>query len=227
MENKWGEDLQEIERMKEPEEKQTASVWIVNIFYIFLVLFVSFVIAETVGTVFGWILKPDSIVRTKDLSRNFFLVYPLYGLLTLAVMLPLRYFFAKWFGLRQGFRKKAHTRESRHFLHFVAAYAVYEFLKLYFFWDVIPSWFLGGSIAAVLRLFNPYDVYDTLMEGQVELIYLTVYFWWIMAILEILFAVLSFRIVKKGRYAGEKDGIAEREKQLKELQDEHEKLAGP
>ncbi len=221
MQNNWGEELNKDRTETIPEEKQTASVWIVNIFFMFVVLFVPFLIAEAIGTVFGWIVPPDSLTHTKDMSRNFYVVYPLYGLITAGLMILLRYFAAKWFGFRQGFRKKDTTRESRNFLHFLAGYAVFEVIAVYFFWNVLPSWFLGGSVAAVLRIFNPYDVFDTVLEGRVEILYLTVYFWWLMVIFEIGFAFASYAIVKKGRHKGEIAGIAERNKQLEELKEEH------
>ena len=74
MQNNWGEELNKDRTETIPEEKQTASVWIVNIFFMFIVLFVPFLIAEAIGTVFGWIVPPDSLTHTKDMSRNFYVV---------------------------------------------------------------------------------------------------------------------------------------------------------
>ena len=151
-------------------------------------------------------------------------MYPLYGLIAGGVTFVCRYFFARLLGSRQGFRTKEHTQSSHHFVHFVLAYVVYEFLAIYFFWNVLPSWFLGGSLAAVMRIFNASNLYDTVFEGRVEILYLTAYFWWIMAILEVGFLILSHVVVKKGRYKGEEDAIRHRDERLKELEEEHEKL---
>ena len=224
MENRFGEDMNRETRLEQKSDKTTFTDILVPVFWMFVVLFASFLIAESIGTVFGWIVRPDSIVKTKDLSRNFYLVYPLYGVITAGILFVLRYFFARLMGYRDGFRTKERTRPSRVFLHFVLSYIVFEFIALYFFWNVLPSWFLGGSLAALFRIFNAADVFDTVFEGSVEILDLTVYFWWLMAILEIGFAVLSFVVTKKGRAKGEDAGIAERDKRLKELEDEHEEL---
>ena len=224
MENRFGEDMDRETRLERKDDRIPFSSILVSTFWMFVVLFVSFLIAEGIGTVFGWIVRPDDIVKTKDLSRNFYVVYPLYGLITAGCMFVLRYFFARLMGYRDGFRTKERTKPSHVFLHFIISYAIFEFIALYFFWDVLPSWFLGGSIAALLRIFNASDVYDTVFEGNVEILSLTVYFWWIMAILEVGFVFLSFFITKKGRAKGEASGIAEREKQLKELEEEHQEI---
>lgn len=224
MENRFGEDLNREARLERKDDRIPFSAILVSTFWMFVVLFASFLIAEGVGTVFGWIVRPDSIVKTKDLSRNFYLVYPLYGLISAGCMFALRFFFAKLMGYRDGFRTKTRTKQSHMFLHFALSYIVFEGIALYFFWDQLPSWFLGGSVAAVLRIFNASNVFDTVFEGNVELLQLTAYFWWIMAILEIAFAFLSFFITKKGREKGESAGIAERDKQLKELEAENREL---
>ncbi len=224
MENRFGEDMNRETRLERKDDRVPVSAIFVSVFWMFVVLFVSFLIAEGIATVFGWIVKPDAIVKTKDLSRNFYLVYPLYGLIGAGCMFVLRYFFAQLMGYRDGFRTKTRTKQSHMYIEYVIAYVVFEFLALYFFWDVLPSWFLGGSIAAVLHIFNASNVFETVFEGSVEILDLTVYFWWIMAILEIGFAVLSFIVTKKAREKGEKNGIAEREKQLQELEEEHQEI---
>lgn len=224
MENRFGEDLNRETHLDPKPDKPSASSFIVPTFWLFVVLFVAFLLAEGIGTVFGWIVKPDTLDKTKDFSRNFYVVYPLYGIITAGCMFVLRYFFARIMGYRNGFRTKKKTKQSWMFLQFLISFALYEFISVYFFWDVLPSWFLGGSLAALMRIFNAANLYDTAFTGNVEITYLTFYFWWIMALLEIGFAVLSFVITKKGREKGEEAGIAEREKQLKALEEEHESL---
>lgn len=219
MHNRFGE---EIEPEKEKVvEKHPQSGLFVNIVYVFAVILGAFLVSECIGTIISWIIKLDSIQETKDLSRNFYILYPIYATVMLAIDFGCLYLLSYTLGFRLTYRYKQTVNPKDHFLQSIIAMAVFEVLIVYFeFYNVLPSYFYGGFLAAVFHIFNVQDIYDTILGGLVQIDNLILFFWWIQIIIELIICFASYKIIKHGRKRGEQAALAAREKQLNELNEQ-------
>ena len=219
--NRFGEDS---DRYAVPAgEKHPRGGLALNIVYLLIVLVIAFAASQIAGTVFGWIFKADSdeVVRNGDLSRNYYLVYPIRGIFVLIVFYACTFFASSRLGYSLAYEYKMSIPKKNHNTQAVFAIILFELLAVIFI-DFWPSWYLSSWLAALFGFFDPHDLLEStsdVLGGKVDIEGIwTHYYLWLQLILEVIIAVGTFFILRKGRYTGEENAFVAREKLLKELQ---------
>lgn len=225
--NRFGEELGQSGANAAEAEEHPRSGLAVNAAYLLLILSAAYLISQAVGIVFFWIFKPDTIEATRgDLSLNYYLRYPLRGILMLGAFYLVLYLGASRLGFTLAYKYKMAMPEKKRRLQAVVALAVYELLCVYFYYDAfinpvdfgLPSWYVSGFFGALFRLFNASNVFESALEGTVTILGLWSSYWWLQVIFEAVFCVGSYYVLRKGRRDGENQAFEARRKLLEELQ---------
>lgn len=190
--------------------------------YVLVVVVSSFALAQVVGTVFGWILHPDTTIQA-DLSRNYYVAYPIRGVAALAVFLVAVYFFSRTHGYRVAFSLRETMTTMDFLIETIPTLLLVEVILYRFAWSYLPSWYLAGPLAALFGIFNPSDMYGmefggTSIEGFMTIDNISlVYYLWLQILLDVGIAVVAVLLMRKGRRAGEIAAQKDHEKQLAEM----------
>ena len=189
--------------------------------YALIVVVASFVLAQIVGTVFGWILHPDTTIQA-DLSRNYYFAYPIRGLAALAVYLVAVYRFSRTHGYRVAFSLRETMTNMDFLIETIPAMLLVEIVLYRFAWSYLPSWYLAGPLAALFGIITPSDIYGmdfggTKIEGLMNIDTLSLYYLWIQILLDVVIAVVAILLMRKGRRAGEVAAKQAHEQQLAEM----------
>ena len=190
--------------------------------YVLIVVVASFALAQVVGTVFGWILHPDTAIQA-DLSRNYYFAYPIRGLAALAVFLLAVYAFSRTHGYRVAFSLRETMTRMDFFIETIPALLLVEVVLYRFAWSYLPSWYLAGPLAALSGIFNPSDMYGmefggTSVEGLMTIDSVALlYYLWLQILIDVAIAVVAVLLMWKGRRAGERVAQQDHEKQLAEM----------
>lgn len=188
--------------------------------YALVVVVSSFFLAQVVGTVFGWILRPDTAVQA-DLSRNYYVAYPIRGLAAVAVFLVAVYFFSRMHGYRVAFSLRETMTKTDFLIETIPTLLLAEIALYRFGWSYLPSWYLAGPLAAVFGLFDPSNAYGkdggTAWEGLLSIDDLTVDYWWIQVLIDVVIVAAVVLLMWKGRRAGEVAAQEAHDKQLAEM----------
>ena len=190
--------------------------------YVLVVVVSSFALAQVVGTVFGWILHPDTTIQA-DLSRNYYFAYPIRGLAALAVFLAAVYFFSRTHGYRVAFSLRETMTTMDFLIETIPTLLLVEFVLYRFAWSYLPSWYLAGPLAALFGIFNPSDMYGmefggTSVEGFMTIDNISLFYYlWLQILLDVGIAVVAVLLMRKGRRAGEIAAQEDHDKQLAEM----------
>lgn len=190
--------------------------------YVLVVVVSSFALAQVVGTVFGWILHPDTTIQA-DLSRNYYVAYPIRGVAALAVFLVAVYFFSRTHGYRVAFSLRETMTTMDFLIETIPTLLFVEVILYRFAWSYLPSWYLAGPLAALFGIFNPSDMYGmefggTSVEGFMTIDNISqIYYPWLQILLDVGIAVVAVLLMRKGRRAGEIAAQKDHEKQLAEM----------
>ena len=198
---------------------------LVNAGYALIVLFVSFAIAQVVGTVFGWVLHPETSVQA-DMRYNYNVAYPIRGLASLAA-----YFLSLWcIGRTHAFRVAFSLRETMTRFDFlvetIPVLLLLEVLYYRFGWSYLPSWHLAGGLASLFGVICPGDLYSmgfggTSIEGIMDIDAISLqYYLWLQVLVDVVIAVCAVLLLWKARRSGERAAAAAHERQLAEMKKE-------
>lgn len=215
--NRFGEDYSQYEeRFKEGHPRGGL---ILNAVYLLLILAIAFFASQIAGVIFGWIFKADTIEATRgDLSRNFRLIYPIHGIFVLIVFYIVAYIGANKLGYNLAYEYKMPMPPKSHTAQSILGIIVFELFSLILI-DFLPSWYLSGPLAALFGFFDPSDVFASELEGTATITKLwLIYYVWLQVILEVIFAVGSYFVLRAGRRSGEARAFEARKQLLEELQ---------
>ena len=215
--NRFGEDYSQYEERFKEEHPRGGLV--LNAVYLLLILVIAFFVSQAAGILFGWIFPADTLEATRgDLSRNYRLIYPIRGLVVLAVFYLAAYIGASKLGFSLAYEYKMPMPPKSHMVQAIFGIVVFELLSMIFI-DFLPSWYLSSFLAALFGFFDPTNVFTSDLEGTTTIIKLwTYYYLWLQIILEVIFAVGSYFALRAGRRAGEANAFEARKKLLNELQ---------
>jgi len=210
-------------------EKQPFKFLLLNAAYTFIVLAIAILAAMATKIIVNLFLPIDLLPdKGGDYSRNFFLAFPIHGLLSSLVFFAVCYIGSKKVGFKTGFRYRTEISTVSFVIQAVLAVIAYYFLFIYMIeWFLnLPSWYLSGFFAALFGLVDAGNIYNTVAEGAAEIENIWIlHYLWLHVILEILFIVGSCVIMRVGRRHGEASAVKEHEAQLAELEQEKERLA--
>ena len=190
--------------------------------YVLIVVVASFALAQVVGTVFGWILHPDTTIQA-DLSRNYYVAYPIRGVAALVVFLAAVYFFSRRHGYSVAFSLRETMTRMDFFIETSPALLLVEVVLYRFAWSYLPSWYLAGPLAALFGIFNPSDMYGmefggTSVEGLMTIDNISLlYYLWLQILIDVEIAVVVVLLMCKCRRAGERAAQEDHDKQLAEM----------
>ncbi len=195
---------------------------LINAAYALIVLFVSFAIAQVVGTVFGWVLRPETAVQA-DMRYNYNVAYPIRGIAALAA-----YFLSLWCsGRTHAYRVAFSLRETMTRFDFLVetlpALLLLQVLLYRFCWSALPSWYLAGGLASLFGLICPGDMYSmdfggTSVEGLMDIDAISLqYYLWLQILVDVVIAVGAVLLLWKARRSGERAAAAAHERQLAEM----------
>ena len=211
-------------------EKQPFKWIALNAAYTFIVLAISFLISMLARTVCNLPLAIDEVAaKGGDYSRNYYLVFPIHGLVSAIVFIASAYFISKKFGFSTGFKYRTSISTPAFVVQGIIAILFYIFLFVYMFemWFSLPTWYLSGFLAAVFGIFDPSNVneYAAKLGGAAEPENLYLLYFWLHIIVEAIFLVGVTVVMRYGRKAGEAQAEKEHQAQLAELQQEKERIA--
>lgn len=209
-------------------EKQPIKWIVLNAAYTFIILGLSLAAAMVAKLILNLFLPIDlSSAQGGDYSRNYYLVFPIHGVVTAAVFLLTAYFGGKTNGFKTGFRFRTSISTPAFIVQAILAVIVYYFLFLYMFewWTNLPTWYLSGFLAALFGIFDASNIYDSVAQGYAEIENIYFLYLWLHTLLEIAFIVVALILVKLGRTKGEREAAARHEAQMAELEKEKERIA--
>lgn len=197
---------------------------LINAFYVLFVLVGAFAVSMVFGAVSGWILHTDTLAGAKgDLSHNFYVVYPIRGVVAVVAFFISLYMFSRTHGFRVAFGLRETMTKFDFLVETLPALLVYLILIYRFFWSALPSWYLSGALASLLGIIDPSNIYalefgGTGIEGSVDLGLLSIFYYlWLQVLLDLVIAVAAVFILRKGRRAGEVTAQEAHDKQLAEM----------
>lgn len=209
-------------------ERQPAKFILLNAAYTFVVLSIAIFAAMMAKILLNIFLPIDTLASEGgDYSRNYFLVFPLHGLLSAAAFLAVSYFGSMKVGFKTGFRFRQNISTVSFLAQAFIAVIVYYFLFLYMmeWWANLPTWYLSGFLAALTGIIDASNIYNTVAEGFAETENIYLQYFGLHILLEILFIVGAVFIMRIGRRQGEVKAQKEHESQIAELERERDKIA--
>lgn len=207
------------------ENAVTPGRLLTNAAYVFVVLMAAFAVSELVGLVVGWIVPADTLLSSRgDLSHNYYVVYPIRGLAMLLVFFGAAFLFSRRHGYRVAFSHREKMTLSDFIIETVIAFLVYEALMYWIAREILPSWYLSGTLAAMFGIFDASDVYHsagTVLNVGFDIEELALYYYlWLQILLDLLFAAVSVFVLRKGRLLGETAAQKAHDQQLAEMRKE-------
>lgn len=195
-----------------------------NAGYVLVVVVAAFALAQVVGTVFGWILHPDTDVKA-DLSRNYYFAYPIRGLASLVVFLVSLYGFSRTHAYRVAFSLRETATTPVFLIETVPVLLLVTGVLYRFAWSVLPSWYLSGALAGLLGIITPHDIYSmtfggTSLEGIMDIDSISLYYIWLQLLLDVAIIVVAVLLMRKARRAGEIAAQKAHDQQLAEMRRE-------
>lgn len=200
---------------------------LLHICYLFLFLVISWVVSRFVGMVAGWIVSPKDLADAKgDLRYNYYVAYPVRGLLMLGSFLLSLYLCCRSFGYRDAFRYREAMTRNRFLIEAIPALVLYTLFVYWFSWFSMSSWYLSGSLAALFGVIDASDIYRSFegstLEGLVTVQDISMRFYlWLQILLDILLTIPYALLMYKSRKSGERSAAKAHEKQLAEMKAEH------
>ncbi len=200
---------------------------LLHICYLFLFLVISWLISRFVGMVAGWIFTPKELAGAKgDLRYNYYVAYPVRGLLMLASFLLSLYICCRTFGYRDAFDSRETVSRNRFLIEAVPALVLFTLFVYWISWQTMCSWYLSGTLAALFGLVNASNIYESfsgsILEGTVSISDISVrYYLWLQILLDILLTLPYGLVMYKSRKSGELSAAKAHEKQLAEMKAEH------
>lgn len=209
------------------ENAVTPGRLLTNAAYVFVVLMAAFAVSELIGVVVGWIFPADTVLSSRgDVSHNYHVVYPIRGLVILLAFFAASFVFSRMHGYRVAFSRREKMTTADFIIETVIGLILFEAVMYWLARTVLPSWYLSGTLAALFGIFDASDIYSSDLAGTVlsakldfELISLY-YYLWLQILLDLLFAVVSVFVLRKGRLIGETSAQNAHDQQLAEMQQE-------
>ena len=209
------------------ENSVTPGRLLTNAAYVFVVLMAAFAVSELIGIVIGWIVPADTLLSSRgDLSHNYYVVYPIRGFVMLLVFFGAMFIFSRKHGYRVAFSHREKMTTADFLIETVIAFVVYEALMYWIAREVLPSWYLSGTLAALFGVFDATDIYNSAFAGTVlsysfDIEEIALYYYlWLQILLDLLFAIVSIFILRKGRLIGEAAARKAHDQQLAEMRQE-------
>ncbi len=209
-------------------EKQPIKWIFLNAAYTFIILALSLAAAMVAKLILNIFLPIElSDGRGGDYSQTYLLSFPIHGIVSAAAFLITAYFGGKTNGFKTGFRFRTSISTPAFIVQGILAVIAYYFLFLYMFewWTNLPTWYLSGFLAAAFGVFDASNIYSSVAQGYADMNNLYLLYFWLHALMEIVFIIITLVIIKLGRKRGETRAAEEHEKQMAELQQEKELLA--
>ena len=209
-------------------EKQPIKWIFLNAAYTFIILALSLAAAMVAKLILNIFLPIElSDGRGGDFSQTYLLSFPIHGIVSAAAFLITAYFGGKTNGFKTGFRFRTSISTPAFIVQGILAVIAYYFLFLYMFewWTNLPTWDLSGFLAAAFGVFDASNIYSSVAQGYADMNNLYLLYFWLHALMEIVFIIITLVIIKLGRKRGETRAAEEHEKQIAELQQEKELLA--
>lgn len=209
-------------------EKQPLKWLFLNAAYTFIILALSIAAAMVAKLILNIFLPIDlASAQGGDYSRNYYLVFPIHGVVSAAAFLLTAYFGGKTNGFKTGFRFRTSISAPVFIIQAILAVIVYYFLFLYMFewWTNLPTWYLSGFFAALFGIFDASNIYNSVAQGFAEIDNIYFLYFWLHILMEIAFIVITVVLIKLGRTRGEKEAAARHEAQMAELEQEKERIA--
>ena len=209
-------------------EKQPIKWIFLNAAYAFIILALSLAAAMVAKLILNIFLPIElSDGRGGDYSQTYLLSFPIHGIVSAAAFLITAYFGGKTNGFKTGFRFRTAISTPAFIIQGILAVIAYYFLFLYMFewWTNLPTWYLSGFLAAAFGVFDASNIYSSVAQGYADMNNLYLLYFWLHALMEIVFIIITLVIIKLGRKRGETRAAKEHEKQIAELQQEKELLA--
>lgn len=209
-------------------EKQPIKWIFLNAAYTFIVLALSLAAAMVAKLILNIFLPIElSDGRGGDFSQTYLLSFPIHGIISAAAFLITAYFGGRTNGFKTGFRFRTSISTPAFIVQGILSVIAYYFLFLYMFewWTNLPTWYLSGFLAAAFGVFDASNIYSSVAQGYADMNNLYLLYFWLHALMEIVFIIITLVIIKLGRKRGETRAAEEHEKQIAELQQEKELLA--
>ena len=211
-------------------EKKTFGWLVLNAAYTFVALSVALLASMLSRIVCNMVIPIETVARQGgDYSYNYYVAFPIHGLVAAIVFLAAVYLISKKIGFSQSFKYRTNITTVEFVIQSVLAIAVYIFFYVYMcgWWGNLPTWYLSGFFASLFGIFDPGNVnqYATLLSGEPEPERLYWMYIWLHAILEVVYLSGAIAIMRLARGKGENQASAEHDAQLAELEKEKERLA--
>lgn len=211
-------------------EKKSVGWLVLNAAYTFVAFSVAFLASILARILCNVVIPVETVARQGgDYSHNYFVVFPIHGLISAAVFLCVAYLISKKIGLSQGFKHRTNITTIEFIIQAVLAIVVYIFFFVYMceMWGNLPTWYLSGFFAALFNIFDASDVnqYAAMLGGAAEPERLYWMYIWLHIILEAVFLIGSVVIMRFARKSGETLAANEHAAQLAELEEEKKRLA--
>ena len=213
--------------MSSKSKSVTPGRLLTNACYAFVVLAVALVIAWLVGVVVGWIVPADTFISARgDLSHNYYVAYSIRGSAILLVFFVAMYFLSRTHGYRVAFSLREHMTTADFVIETFLALVVFEAVTYWIMRESLASWYLSGTLAAVFGIIDPSDIYSlsfggTGLESDFTIQNIAIFYYlWLQILLDVVIAVASVFVLRKGRLAGEVAAQKAHEQQLAEMRRE-------
>ena len=209
-------------------EKQPLKWIFLNAAYTFIILALSLAAAMVANQIVNIFLPFETQFKPGgDFSHNYLLAFPIHGVVSAAAFLLTAYFGGKTNGYKTGFKFRVSISTPTFIVQAILAVIAYYFLFSYMFglWTNLPTWYLSGFLAALFGIIDSNNIFNSVAQGFANIDNLYLLYFWLHALMEIVFIVITVVLIKLGRTRGEKEAVARHEAQMAELEKEKERIA--